>query len=384
MDSDSYFPKMPSPRTAYVFLIVTFFLGILSGAAGGILLCDLIAVATGTVALLSMPRPSVGRTVRNALLLAAATLAGSLVAVLAVTGKLRFYCVAALTPALSSLAAALCIYKLRGRTRTVTLVTLIMLTLLALSTLGGYLDAAGSLSVGLFKDVVAEFEGNLRELFNQALALQSADGQTVFELDDATLTTLIRIVEYLFPFFLYLLYFIAAYVATGLVRRILLGFTLGQRSLRGWLLIPSKISCVFYLLASLVCIFTMGALLTDPASGLKASGIVCLVSFAILLLTLIPCLAIGVRRTLFLFRTRRRFGLLGILLAAFACLILPFFIFFYFGFVGAYHAIFDPVLAKMYQNMSPGGPGTPGGFDHSDHSGDSGDSGNSGDSGEGR
>ncbi len=350
MDSESLFPRMPSIRTARVFLALAIFTSILSGTSGGQFFCDMIAAVTGSIALLSLPGPSIGKMIRNALLLGLVCLIGAGAASYYVTKKLLFHSVAALTPAFCMLAISLSIYKLRSRSFTVTLTALIMLIMLVLTVLAGRYDSVGSLSLASIKDLLTSFENSMREMIRSRIG-----EDTLPMLDDTTLDRMIRIVEYLFPFVLYVLYFLCAYVITGLIRRILLGYTLGRRSLTSWLIVPSRISCVLYLIAMPFCIFTMNELLTDESSAMSVGSIICLSSLAVLLLTLPGCFAIGVRRTIFLIRTRRRFRLTGILLALFIGMIVPFFLFFYFGFAGAYHTIFDPIIVKKLQNMNPPG-----------------------------
>lgn len=347
MDSEPLFPKMPSIRTARVFLAIAIFTSILSGTTGGRIFCDMIAAVTGSIALLSLPRPSIGKIIRNALLLAIVCLISAGAAGYIVTGKLLYSSIGALTPALCMIVICLSIYKLRPRGFTVTLTTLILIFMLVLTVLANRYDSTGSLSIASLKEMLTEFESTLREM----MRLQTGE-DTLLMIDDATWDRMIRIVEYLFPFVLYELYFLCAYVITGLIRRILLGYALGRRSLTGWLIVPSRISCVLYLVAMPFCIFTLGPLLTDGSSAMGAGSIVCLCSLAVLLLTLPACFAIGVRRTIFLFRTRRRFGLTGILCALLIGMIVPFFLFFYFGFAGAYHTIFDPIIAKKLRDMN--------------------------------
>lgn len=347
MNQINSLPKMPSRSTSNIFLVMSVIIGAMSGALGSVVLFDFVAAILTSVALLSIKRPTAARITFFAL---AAGLISTVLAVVCRCFLVRGFDPIALTAAayaLISLAIALCVLKLRGRSFTVMLSGIIMFAFWVIALLCVIYMQYGRLDLSVFADIENKLRVFLVENLETYMSMLSQNGATVpfssVEIEETVNSTL-QSYKLLLPAVMFDLAMLVTFVITGIFRRIMLGYYFGRRNLSDWLVKVSRttagvylISLAAYMIISLFAVFTDASWVTITTAALDN----------IILLTLPGCLCIGLREVATSFKQRRPQFIFSIVMLIMIGCCNPLFLLFYVGFTGAFQIIFASRIIRI-------------------------------------
>lgn len=278
-----------------MLLILAIVLGALSPTSGGVLLTA-IAVTVATVPFLCLSakggRP---RMLAVAGLSYALSCLGAAAISLLADGSVSPTCLSAGAYAVIALITAICVYSLKSRLFTESMasiaLSIVMILTVSLSAVY-YCKAEGitefssmirQLDTVIEKQLITTFEDTFRES-----GIASYEIEALKELIKSTWFY----TKLLLPSIVYLSSHIIIHISCGIFRRIMLGYYYGSRKLSGWLLSPSPICAILFLL------FTQAVTICDLLGSFLEDKD--LTSFTILimnlvLITILPCLAFGFR-----------------------------------------------------------------------------------------
>lgn len=347
MNQDHYLPKMPSVGTAWLFFVMSVITGTLSGILGNVILFDMVAAIMTSVALLSIRRPTIGRMTVYALGCAAISALTAIGVRLILFGQFSPAALTAMGYALCALTVSICVFRLKGRSMTVLLSALVLLLTSVVSILCLIYEYYGEISLSVFAKIEEQFRTTLIEYIQNYVNLSSVGkAEPILSTAEiqASVQELIQTYKLMLPAICFDLALLAAFIVTGIFRRILLGYYFGRRNLSGWLVTVSRTTGIVFLVAlAMYMILSVMALFSD------ANWI--LVLFAavvnILLLTLPGCLCIGIRNTILQFKQRPGQSVINLLLLVVIGCCNPLFLLYYLGFIGAFYTVFLPRIQKM-------------------------------------
>lgn len=302
--------KIPSKKLSSALLILAVILGALSPTSGGVFL-TVVAVTVATIPFLCLSakggRP---RMLAVAGLSYALSCLGAAAISLIADGGISPICLTAGIYAVIAFITAICVYSLKSRLFTESMaaiaLSIVVILTVSLSVVNYYKaegitefsSMLGQLDTDIEKYLITMVEDTFRES-----EIASYDIETINELiRDTWLYT-----KLLLPGIVYLLSHIIIHVSCGIFRRIMLGYYYGNKRLGGWLLSPSPIYAILFLLftqAVTICDL-LGTLLED--NNLVTFTIL---SMNLLLITILPCLAFGFRWLKSSIKSHRPYSLL--------------------------------------------------------------------------
>lgn len=356
MNQDQSLPKMPSVGTAYLFIALATLLGALSGAFGSFVLFDMLAAALLSVALLSIKRPTIARMLGFAF-------GSALLSTAAAVGigflLYRRFVPAAMTAvsyAVCGAVIAVCVFKLRSRSLTVLLSGIVIFLTALAAFLCMIYENYNGIGIAAFKEFASVVKTAFRESLESYIRLLPSSTVTA-EFTPAEIERLVteslRNYVLLLPAAVFDLSMLAAFIITGIFRRILIGFYFGRRNLSNWFVTLSKPTGTVYLIT------IGGYMVLSVVMLFSESNVVTILSAAltnILILTLPACLCVGLRAQFLQLRRAPAQMLISLTLLFVIGCCNPTFLLFYFGFVGAFNTVLLPRIQDRMNNSNRNPP----------------------------
>lgn len=302
--------KLPSKKLSRILLILAIILGALSPTSGGMIL-TVIAVTVVTIPFLCLSakggRP---RMLAIAGLSYALSCLGAAAISLLANGQLSPICLTGGAYTIIALITALCVYSLKSRLFTESMasiaLSIVMILIVSLSAVY-YCKAQGitdfsSMIRQLDTDIEKYLLTTIEDAFIES-GIASYDVETLSELIKSTWFY----TKLLLPGIVYLSSHIIIHISCGIFRRIMLGYYYGNKRLGGWLLSPSPIYAILFLLfiqAVTICDL-LGSFIED-----KDLATFTILTMNLVLITILPCLAFGFRWLKASIRSRKPYSVL--------------------------------------------------------------------------